>query len=284
MRLVPTLLLTVAVAATTAYFVSSGKNDHHQETAFERVLNSGTIRCGYYTWPGLIEKNVTTGKMEGIFTEIMPALTSTLGLKVEWTEEVSNDQMMDGLATGRYDAICAPIVELPNRAKSGLMTQPLFYWPTYAYARAGDKRFDNNYGRLNRPDVRFAALDGEFSELFARQAFPLAQIVSVPALSGISQAIMSMVSGRADVVLTEPFTGDGYMANNPGKIKQISGPPVYVAPLVFAVGPNEWQLQQFINVGIRGLQDQGIITSLVNGSPAIKNYAILMNKPYRETK
>lgn len=281
MRLVYTLLLTVIVAGATAYFVRPTTGASGQETAFQRVIRTNTIRCGYYTWPGMIEKDVTSGKMKGFLAEGMPALGTALGLKIEWTEEVGSDQMMDGLATGRYDVICSPIIELPNRAKSGLMTHPIYYWPTYAYVRANDKRFDSNRASLNHKNVRFAAMDGEFSEVFARQAFPQASVVPVPALAGMAQVYMTMTTNRADVVLSEPFTAEGYMANNPGKIRQIPGEPIYVGPLVFAVGPKEWQLQQFLDVGIRGLLDQGIIARLIKESPEVQKYVVPVAKPYR---
>lgn len=278
MRLVYTLLLAAAVAGATAYFVRPTTGTAGQETAFERVVRTNTIRCGYYTWPGMIEKDVNTGEMKGFLSTLMPVLAKELGVKIEWTEEVAYDQMMQGLLTQRYDVLCSPITDLPSRARAGLFTQPLFFWPTHAYVRSNSPY--TSVSQLNQPKVRFAGLEGDFSETFGRQAFPLAQHLSISGAQGFIQAFLDVASNKADVILNEPYQAGEFMAHNPGKIKQLPGEPIYLAPIVFAVGTNEWQLQQYLDAGIRSMHAQGLVNKLVAADKGKATIVIPVAKPY----
>lgn len=280
MRTAYSLLLTVAVAATTAYFFSSGES-RKKETSFERVVRTNTIRCGYYTWPGMIEKDVNTGEMKGFLSTFMPVLAKELGVKVEWTEEVAYDQMMQGLLTQRYDVLCSPIVDLPNRARAGLFSQPIFFWPTYAYVRSNSPY--TSVSQLNRPKVRFVGLEGDFSATFGRQAFPSAQHLAISSAQGFTQAFLDVATNKGDVILNEPYQAKQFMAHNPGKIRQLPGESVYLAPIVFAVAPAEWQLQQYLNSGLRSLHAQGLVDKLVAADKDKAPIVVPVAKPY-ETK
>ena len=279
MRLWQTLLLTAAVAATTAYLVRpEGGATAAEETAYERVLRTGTIRCGYYTWPGIIEKDVTTGEMKGFLSVFVPALADTVNLKVEWAEEVAFDQILQGLKTKRYDAVCSPMVELPTRARAGLFTTPLFYWPTYAYVRA-DSRLQT-LAQLNHPQVRFASIEGEFSDQFARQAYPQAQHAALSGLQGFAQLYADVATSKADVLLNEPFTFNQYNRNNPGKIRPLGQEPAFMAPVALVVASHEWQLQQWLNAMIRSVQHQGGVERIVAAYPDLADVVIPVAKPY----
>jgi ABC-type amino acid transport substrate-binding protein len=64
-------------------FAEEGK-----ESAFDRILRTQTIRCGYVVYPPSIIKDPNTGRLSGIFYDITEKMGERLNLKIEWTEEV----------------------------------------------------------------------------------------------------------------------------------------------------------------------------------------------------
>jgi ABC-type amino acid transport substrate-binding protein len=52
-------------------------------SAYDRVIVSGTIHCGYFLWPPFIEKNVNTGKLSGLSYDLMEEIGKQLSLKID---------------------------------------------------------------------------------------------------------------------------------------------------------------------------------------------------------
>ena len=59
----------------------------HAGEVFDRVMESGKIRCAYATWPPLMDQDVNSGVLKGTSYDLMNAIGEKLDLEVEWTEE-----------------------------------------------------------------------------------------------------------------------------------------------------------------------------------------------------
>ena len=106
MRTLFIILLSViaSVAATGLYFKSQsggGVSASTQETTYDRVIRTGTLRCGYAAWyPNLIIDPNTKAK-SGISYDVMEEVGRRLGLKVEWTQEAGFGSAEQDLKTGK---------------------------------------------------------------------------------------------------------------------------------------------------------------------------------------
>lgn len=234
---------------------------------YDGIMESGTIRCGYYTWPPFFSKDPNTGKFAGIAYDLTEEIGRQLGLKIEWTEEVSIDAMFEGYATGRYDLICPPVVATPARTRVSDFTIPFVYLSYKLYARAEDKRFDNHFDKINAPDVKYASLDGDMNALLGKELFPLAQKVDLPPMSPVSDLLLQVATGKADVTAMEPVMAMEFMRHNPGKIRLVAGGPVRVMPGNLSVPPGEEKLKAMLNTTLRTLIDIGYIDRVLKTSP-----------------
>lgn len=70
------------------FFVSGGALAD-EKSAYERILESGEIRCGYVVWPPMFIKDPNTGEFSGIFHDYMKTAGKSLGFKINWVEEVT---------------------------------------------------------------------------------------------------------------------------------------------------------------------------------------------------
>jgi len=255
--------LAFLAACSTALFVAVGCTNtpiqrvDNVSSVYDRVMRSGTIRCGYAVYnPGCL-KDPTTGKMSGIGVDTLNLVAKNLGLQVEWTEEVGWGTMIEGLQTNRYDMIVTPVWATSDRARVVDFSKPLFYSPVFAYVKSGNKTFTaNNMQSLNSPKYSIATIDGATAEIIAQEDFPLVKRVSLPQLTEFGQLLLTVSSGKADVTFTEPADAAAFMKNNPSTIEKI-GRPVRVFPncWIFRRGQREFKdmidtaLEQLINSG-----------------------------------
>lgn len=128
--------------------------DKKAESVYDRVMRTGTIRCGYWSWEPLFVVDTNTKKMSGIFKDVMDEVARVSELKIEWSREVTFADLVSDLNTGKIDALCAGVWPSPLRAKYIEFTSPIFFISMNAYKKAGDKRFDNNKNSMmTRPSL-----------------------------------------------------------------------------------------------------------------------------------
>lgn len=253
-----------------------------KESAFDRVMRTGTIRCGYYLWPPVLVRDPNSGKMSGIGVDIFEEIGRLLSLKIEWAEEVGNDTMFEGYKTGRYDLLCAPVGATPARARVAEFTRPVFFSPFRMYAKAGDTRFDNALEKANDPSVRYAQMDGEFGAIIRSEVFPRTQSVSLPAMSSPAELMMTLATGKADITVTDPVQFILFNRKNPGKIHEVAGKPVRVISLTYSVPPGEERFKSVLNVTLDTLLEDGFIDRVLKQEPEYDQSLLRPSRPYEE--
>src|SRR5258708_4981452 len=92
--LIFTVLVSTAVAwATVALTAKQSSNASSHETAYDRVVRTNTLRCGYQYWAGAVEKDDKTCKIFGPWVDMMDAIGTATNLKIEWAEQVGWDEV-----------------------------------------------------------------------------------------------------------------------------------------------------------------------------------------------
>jgi polar amino acid transport system substrate-binding protein len=258
---------SVAVLVTGAAFLwlrhDSGVSPN-LSTAYDRVISSGIIRCGYVPYPPGLIKDPNTGKITGVFADAIEEAATNLGLKVQWTEEVGWGSMIEGLNAGRYDLVCSPVWANSTRAKVADFTSPLFYSGIDAYVRTGDTRFSQSLAPANSSGIRISTIDGEMSAIIAAQEFPNAQTVSLPQTADDSQLLLNLVDGKADITFVEPYIADQFLKSHPGSVTNITpNDPVRVFPNTMMLAKGDVRLQSMMDVALSELVNSGEIDRLL---------------------
>ncbi len=284
------ILVSIAVISLLGKFILRQAQDepmvslskHEQnETAFERVMRTGVIRCAYMNWLPNIAKDPNSGEMRGIMADYMAAIADVSGLKVEWAEELNLATYIQDLNNHKYDLECSGGWQNARRGKELDYSQPIFYFPVVAVARADDLRFDQNLKAINDPNIKIATIDGETSELIRLRRFPESQAVGLPSLSPASDLMLQVATGKADVTFNDLAGVALYMHNNPGKIRLIDLPPMRVIPLNISFAKGEHELQQFLNTATDELMHDGVIDRILDKYQAIPGQFLRVAKPYQ---
>jgi ABC-type amino acid transport substrate-binding protein len=232
------------------------------ESAYDRVIKSGTLRCGYWVLPPFSLKNANTGEMVGFSVALIEEMTRQLNLKVEWTEEVTFGTMFEGLSTGRYDAICSGVYLAGSRARVMEYTSPYMYSVILPTVRADETRFDAGLEAMNRPGVK-VAVQGALGEKFLKDIFPKAEGIVMPDASSVAEILLGLAGGKYDIVPLEPAGLRDFNAKNNNSLKLLEmAVPLRSYPWVIAVAKGEHDLASLLNAALLEMDYNGEVKRL----------------------
>ena len=281
------IILTIATTLTTVRFANhiaqqnEGANQiAAKESSYDRVMRTGVLRCGYAIYPKFFERDLNSKAFSGMYYDLMEEIGKQLSLKIEWTEEVALSNAFDGLKSNRYDVMCFPFNQTPGRSRVTEFTTPILIAPFYAYVRAGDARFDNAYSKINDPSVTYAYLEGEFSQYLKAERFPKAQTLSLPNLTDVSQTLLQVSTGKADIASTEPSTAEPFLLNNPGKLKRVIGPSLRMQAAGLDVAVGEHALRAMLDTTIRAMLSSGVVEKIIGKYTTSSDQFFLPPQPW----
>jgi polar amino acid transport system substrate-binding protein len=263
------IVIAVVVSAVVAFIVASLVDNRtaaptQKETAYERVMRTGTIRCGYAIYEPLLGKDAKTGALHGVFYDLVNEMGRELDLKIDWATEVGYGEIEEGFQTGKYDMFCNGVIPTPKRAKFSLITTPVFYGGLLAWVRTDDHRFDDHPERLNTPDVTLVVRDGDINATVAQTFFPLAKTLSSPQLEEYSQMLVDVVTKKGDAVFFEKSFADNFLAKNPGSIRSAApDKPVDVHPVSMMLPIGEVQFKNMIDTTLTKLILSGAVKQAI---------------------
>ena len=277
------IALLLAVDCASLHLRGGEKSAPPTESAYERVLNTGTLRCGYTDWPPhVLTKDPTTGKISGLLAETTEAVAAKLGLKVEWAENTGWGSLVESLRSHRIDAFCAGAWRSAEKGRFVAFGLPIFYSAVYPYVGANDHRFDQDLSIANNPNIRIAAMDGEVSDEVAKKHFPQAKEVSIPQLGQITDILENVAKRKADMVFNEPSFVEEYMKANPNKLRRAQDKPFQFFPTSYCVEIHETQLKEMLDSALVELQNDGTIDQIITRYSATPQTFLRVATPYAE--
>lgn len=260
---------------------TSSVSNHQRETALQRILKSGKIRCSYLVYSSYFRKNPNTGKMSGIFYDVMEEIGKDSGLQIDWVEEVGFQTIFPGLNTDRYDVFAAGLWPNISRAKAASFTVPVNYSAITAWVRPEDHRFDSNLSLIDSPLVKIATIDGAMEDLIAKTSFPKAARVSLPESSPFVQNLLNVADKKADITFSEPMVVAEYLKTNKNKLRQIGADkPIRIFGNCLAVKTGETELRDFLNVAILEIVQDGRVDKILKRYESSPNYFYPVARPY----
>lgn len=239
-----------------------------KESAYDRVMKTHTLRCGYILYPPYMEKDLKTGKFSGPAYDIAEELGKTLGLKMEWVEEVAVGGEVASLESHRFDSVCSVTGTYdPGMFLQIEFSKPLFYIDNTIFSRSGDSRFAGKKGfkDLNNPDLTFVGIEGDSTSIYAKLLFPKAKIKELPQLTDPSQLFLELSAKKADLIIVESAIAARATKNNVGQFQQINfieSLPKYSVTL--AVAKDSYELRDAINQGIDYMHLNGTIDKILD--------------------
>ncbi len=284
------LVIIALVIFVNLTMVSCNRNTsqstvQEKATVYDRVIKAGKIRAAYITYPPVVIKDTATGKLSGIFVEVLEKACENLGLELEWTEEVGWGMQIEGLMADRYDMVGSPVWANPTRGKLTTLSIPIYYSGIGIYVRQDDNRFDDDWKKINSKDIRIVTIDGETSDLIARTQFPLAKRVSLPDLTDHSRLFLEVTSNKADVLFAEPLYGYLHLKSNPNTVKNIAADkPIKVLGNCYMFRRGETYLKHMLDVTLEDLLNSGFANQVIDKYEPFPGTFYRVAFPYRSAR
>ncbi|MDD5586962.1 MAG: transporter substrate-binding domain-containing protein [Alphaproteobacteria bacterium] len=250
-----------------------------RETAYERVMRTKTLRCGYVVDIPHVTKDPATGALSGVIVDVMNEAGRLLKLKVDWAEELGWGTTVEALRSGRVDAVCTDFWMEPLEGSYVGYSMPLYYGAMVVYVRADDHRFDGGLEAVNDPAVTVSVTDGEMAGFVVQEYFPKAKVLSMPNMTDVGQNLLNVASGKADVVFVDAMTGLRYERNNPGKLKRLTpDKPLLIFPATIALPQGDVALKSTLDSALAQLLNGGLVNK------ALEKYKLPADVTYRAAK
>jgi len=261
------VISVIASLIAVSFFIPSGPSTSvsvsKTESAYDRVMRTGVLKCGYYEWPGTATKDPNTGEMSGLVPDLMETVSKMLDLKVEFVQSSALGLQTEELKRGVYDTFCIDSYYVFSMGKFVDFGTPYAYFPMFIYGRADDVRFKQQ-SDLNRDDVTFVGIDGDLSVTLVPYLFPKAKVMTLPATSDAAALPMTIGTGKADAVIMDPGLVKNYNDHNARKLKVLgSGDPVAVYPVGFSVAKGDDKLLRMLDSAVSAMTNTGMIKPLL---------------------
>lgn len=208
------ILLVVFSAPLPAY-------EKDRKATYDRIHESGTLRCGYILFEPYVEKDLATGQMSGLVVDYMNEIGKKNGLKIDWAEEVNIDQVVPALEYGRIDAFCVPCTPDLTWAERLEFASGIGATPYFIYTRS-----DNDMTLEQLKKAQFVTVDGFALTGITHQSFPDAHYASLPQTTSMAEMYEQLRYKKADALINDPLSASLYIRNNPDIIKKFSEKPV----------------------------------------------------------
>lgn len=264
---ITTVIVAAAVALAIGFIPKTANKENGapvpaEETAYERVLRTGVLRCGYFTEPPFTAKDENTGEFSGLSVDLVKAVASELDLKLEWSEQISFATFPQDLKNRRYDMVCGSVFILPRGGQMDY-TIPYAYVSMQGYVRPEDTRFDKPFGDVEWENVSIAGLDGEGATTAAQKLLPQAKMNILPQLSNISEMLLHVSTGKSDISFVLPSVFDDFNIANPGQLRPAAlDRPLYTYAVGFGISSEEPGFKAMIDNVLTQMETSGELESL----------------------
>lgn len=282
------LAIVVLVSAITTLAMShfvpskSATTETIQQSAFDRIMRTNTLRCGYAIAPPWTMIDPNTKQLSGVNYDITNAVAEKIGLKVNWVEETGWGVAEQGLKSDRYDMLCGNVCIDPRRAREATFSTPFLHIPLVAVVRTDDHRFDANIKSINSTDVKIGVKNGHVFEFTANEKFPLAQKIYANDISDDTEFFEMLKAKKIDIAFSGQVTVDMYNQKNPGTIRSLDE-PIRFCNGAFMLPLGDTKLKNLIDNAITELNSSGQIESILSRFTKIDSHYIrIPAMPYRD--
>jgi ABC-type amino acid transport substrate-binding protein len=279
-------MLQKILIALITLFVTFPAAAADKNGAFDRIIESGVIRCGYYVFPPFTSRDPNTGELSGFVVDYMNRIAERSALKVEWTSEVTWANWIPELQAGRFDVACTPMWPELAMLKVVSFTDPLFFAGLYPLVRKDDDRFTKaDLARLNQADVTVLGQESNATEAIVKAVFPQAKHFILPATAGGGEFFQALLTKKVDVMLTDRNGLSTYEKDNGRNFKFVGSDPLKLQSFPLAVARGETALRDFLNQSIHELEYSGDTDRLLRKwEPEPGKTYLRVAKPYEASK
>src|SRR5580692_11130146 len=202
-------LAAAAALMPVAAFIQSAKAQSANETTFDRIRRTKTLRIA--ALPGELpyfQKDLTSGEWSGACIDMAKDIAKVFDAQLTYVESTYGNSVLD-LQSNKVDLAFA-LNPTPQRALSIGFTHPMIVHPFGCVARKG--LAPNTWDDLNKPEIKVVYDIGSLHETAAKRYCSKAQLTG---FKNRDECLLNLQSGRADVHILAAILGLSEVGKNP---------------------------------------------------------------------
>jgi len=247
------------IAALIFTSLSTNAFAAEKESALDRIIRTGVIRCGYYVFPPVTIRDPNTNELSGFTVDYMNKLAERASLKIEWTTEFTWANWIPEIQAGRFDVACTPMWMDMAQLKAVSFSESMFYAALYPLVRKDDPRFaKGTLEEVNNPGTTIVTQEGNMTDPLARVLFPKAKFYALPSSASGGEFFQSLLTKKADVMMSDRNGLSFYEKTNGKNFKFIAtDKPLKLQSFRLAVLKDETGLLNFLNQAVEEMDYNG---------------------------
>ncbi len=269
------ILLLLIIPLIFPFISLAGDGDK----TYNRVMKSGTLRCGYTIWPDALEADAEGKPVSGYYLDIMRKVGGELGVSVQWVHETAWEKVGDELRDGTIDMHCGHVCVDAVTKKHLWWSLPFVHVPDYVFVKVSNDRF-SEISDLNNKSVTIAVIKNSAMDNAAKFYFRKARILYVKDLNELYEAV---AEGRADASFAALHVIEKLMEIHDGAIRHLEKPVRYCKGGFLYPLEGDGLLKRKVDTIIQNLIASGEAADIVSITlPEDGRYWIPPVSPYRE--
>lgn len=281
------IIATIIIASVVSFLMVQNRGPQESlvkaeaKSVYDRVIETGKIRCGYLIYQPAIVKDPNSGELSGVLYDFIEEIGRKLSLEIEWVEETGWSNFLNDLKTDRFDMMCGTAWKNSARGREGTPLDPFYYSAVATWVRADDDRFDEDVYKLNDPAYTISTIDGATPDFIRNSDFPKSQAHSLTELSPYSDMMLAVVTNKADATFTEVYGARLFLDKNPGTMKQVGKPLRYYGNVMW-VKKGQQDFESMINTAIEEISNTDFLGKTFEKYNIPEGVYLKPVKPYQE--
>ena len=252
--IVRTTVAALAVSAAVISLGACGSSDDESSSALQTVKDKGEIVFGTEgTYSPFSYHDSSSNELVGYDVEVATAIAKELGVDASF-EEGNFDTLLAGVDSKKFDSVANQISATDERKEKYDFSEPY----TYSYDVVVTRKDDTSVSSFDDIEGKKAAetLTSNWNQTAQEHG---AEIVQV---NDFSQAVDTLTSGRADVIVNDGLAVLDYLKQHPDADIKVAATSekTPAAQLPFRKGSED--LVDAVNDAIATLQDDGTLASI----------------------
>ncbi len=219
MRSLTRRFLPVALAAVTYAGLASQDVQAQVPNDYQKIVDAKLVRVGAVQAPPWYEKNLASGDWGGLVPDVMDAIFSKIGVKIEYVETQWGTAVA-GLQSDRFDLLGA-YNATPEREKAIDFTKPMGELKFAILTLKGPAEAYATWEKIDTASIRLAAVDGAGA---TRALQPLMPKTNWSIVQSSDNMYLELQSGRADALVTSDVQIGQYLKARKSGIMVIPTP------------------------------------------------------------
>jgi polar amino acid transport system substrate-binding protein len=224
------LLKTLKAACLALACVMAVPVAQAQSAKIDEIRSRGTLRmAGILNEDPYFAKDPRSGEWRGFAVSMARDIADNLGVKLEVVESSWANSILD-VQSGKVDLALA-LTALPKRALAIHFSSPTYY-NSFVIISPKAALKGKTWAQLNDPAVTIAVDMGSAQDQITRQMLPKAKVLRFKTRD---EAVVALVSGKADAVINTVLNGMVMTKKNPALGKVYVPQPLMSSPSVIGL-------------------------------------------------